>query len=87
MLPVCFCLNKFLVPSLTTRPLVVHEMTTLPTVTLDEFKSKTGGVHAHSHKDGDHSHQYYEGAPRVGGPDAAKGTSATGHPGTTTDRL
>jgi hypothetical protein len=62
--------------------LVVHEMTTLPTVTLDEFKAKTGGVHAHSHKDSEHSHQYYEGAPRVGGPDAAKGTSATGHPGT-----
>ncbi|KAJ9125859.1 hypothetical protein QFC24_002643 [Naganishia onofrii] len=66
---------------------VVHEMTTLPTVTLDEFKSKAGGVHAHSHRDGDHSHQYYEGSPRVGGPGASEGTSATGRPGTTTDKL
>jgi len=44
---------------------IVHEHTVLPTVTLDEFKNKVGG--AHSHKDGDHSHQFYDGAPRVGG--------------------
>jgi hypothetical protein len=44
---------------------IVHEATTLPTVTLDEFKTKIGG--AHSHKDGNHHHQFYQGEPRIGG--------------------
>jgi len=44
---------------------IVHESTTLPTVTLDEFKTKIGG--AHSHKDGNHHHQFYQGEPRIGG--------------------
>lgn len=56
---------------------IVHEATTLPTVTLDEFKSKIGG--AHSHKDGNHSHQFYEGTPRVGGGVGGAGNGVTGN--------
>jgi len=51
---------------------IVHEATTLPTVTLDEFKTKIGAPH--SHKDQNHTHQFYDGAPRVGG------QSTTGKP-------
>ncbi|KAK4687664.1 hypothetical protein P7C73_g2457, partial [Tremellales sp. Uapishka_1] len=44
---------------------IVHEATTLPTITQSEFlKNKTSGPHAHT--DSGHSHQFYEGAPKVG---------------------
>lgn len=58
---------------------IVHEATTLPTVTLDEFKNKVGG--AHSHNDNTHKHQFYEGQPRVGG-GANTATGATGNTNT-----
>jgi len=44
---------------------IVHEHTVLPTISLDSFKQKIGGEHHHTDKT--HDHQYYEGAPRVGG--------------------
>ncbi|OCF37671.1 allergen [Kwoniella heveanensis BCC8398] len=46
---------------------IVHEATTLPTITHSDFlKQKTDGGPM-SHSDKGHQHQYYEGAPRVGG--------------------
>lgn len=51
---------------------IVHEHTVLPTVSLAEFQAKVGGEH--QHKDGDHTHAYYEGSPRVG----SEGRTATG---------
>ena len=46
---------------------IVHEATTLPTISHSDFlKQKTEGGPL-SHTDKGHSHQFYEGAPRVGG--------------------
>ncbi|KAK8866136.1 hypothetical protein IAR55_001287 [Kwoniella newhampshirensis] len=46
---------------------IVHEITTLPTISHADFLKQKEHVGPHSHQDKDHSHQYYEGAPRVGG--------------------
>ncbi|EIW72399.1 hypothetical protein TREMEDRAFT_66871 [Tremella mesenterica DSM 1558] len=45
---------------------IVHEATTLPAITLDQF-SKHKDHHPESHQDSSHTHQFYEGSPRVGG--------------------
>jgi len=46
---------------------IVHEATTLPTISMDEFRKQKSEGGALSHSDNGHSHQFYEGAPRVGG--------------------
>ncbi|KAL7419341.1 hypothetical protein Q5752_006179 [Cryptotrichosporon argae] len=46
---------------------IVHEATTLPTIQHSDFlkQKEVGGVQHHG--DSTHQHQFYEGAPRVGG--------------------
>nr|ODN87504.1 allergen [Cryptococcus depauperatus CBS 7841] len=45
----------------------VHEATTLPAITHDEFLKFKNGHKGTTHNDKTHSHQFFEGAPRVGG--------------------
>ncbi|CDZ96278.1 hypothetical protein [Phaffia rhodozyma] len=45
---------------------IVHETTTLPTISLDQFKSQTNaGEAVHNHGDVKHSHEFHTGAPKV----------------------
>jgi len=53
---------------------IVHEATTLPTITHEQFLANKEKLASHSHTDKSHSHQFYEGAPRVGG-----NSETTGH--------
>ncbi|ORY23364.1 hypothetical protein BCR39DRAFT_549458 [Naematelia encephala] len=46
---------------------IVHEATTLPTITQAEFLQQKEAGGPMSHQDKSHAHQFYEGAPRVGG--------------------
>ncbi|CAD6576323.1 MAG: hypothetical protein TREMPRED_001655, partial [Tremellales sp. Tagirdzhanova-0007] len=46
---------------------IVHEATTLPTINAAEFLSQKKAGGPLSHTDKGHTHQFYEGAPRVGG--------------------
>jgi hypothetical protein len=46
---------------------IVHEATTLPTISHEDFLKQQKATGPHSHSDSNHSHQHYEGAPRVGG--------------------
>ena len=47
---------------------IVHEATTLPTISHADFlKSKGSEAAPHSHAEAGHNHQYYEGTPKVGG--------------------
>lgn len=55
---------------------IVHEATTLPTITHDAFLKNQEASGPHSHNDKTHSHQFYEGAPRIGGAAAQKDSIA-----------
>ncbi|WWC66186.1 uncharacterized protein I206_100087 [Kwoniella pini CBS 10737] len=46
---------------------IVHEATTLPTISHSDFLKQKADAGAASHADSGHQHQFYEGAPRVGG--------------------
>ncbi|KAK1925477.1 hypothetical protein DB88DRAFT_484083 [Papiliotrema laurentii] len=46
---------------------IVHEATTLPTISHADFLKKQQSEKAHTHQDAGHHHQFYEGAPKVGG--------------------
>lgn len=55
---------------------IVHEATTLPTITADQFlNGNHDGPMAHTDKG--HQHQFYEGAPRVGGNQQATSETVT----------
>lgn len=46
---------------------IVHEATTLPALTHEEFLKQKASRGPETHSDSGHKHQFYEGAPRVGG--------------------
>jgi len=46
---------------------IVHEATTLPTISQSEFLKQKGSEVPESHAEPGHKHQYYEGAPKIGG--------------------
>ena len=46
---------------------IVHEATTLPTISHSDFLKQQAEKVPHSHQDGDHKHQIFEGAPKIGG--------------------
>lgn len=46
---------------------IVHEATVLPTISHADFLKQKAGTGPMSHSDSGHKHQFYEGAPRVGG--------------------
>jgi hypothetical protein len=52
---------------------IVHESTTLPTLSHADFLKQKAADVPHTHADAGHQHAVFEGAPRVGG---AKDTTA-----------
>ncbi|WVQ82674.1 hypothetical protein IAT38_004806 [Cryptococcus sp. DSM 104549] len=61
---------------------IVHEATILPAIAHEEFLKLKETLKGRSHSDEGHSHQFYEGAPRVGG---AHGQSQSGFTGSNTN--
>ncbi|ODN77946.1 hypothetical protein L202_05043 [Cryptococcus amylolentus CBS 6039] len=62
---------------------IVHEVTTLPPIGHDQFLKLKEGLSGATHSDKSHSHQHYEGAPRVGGHTSQTGTTSSAAPSTT----
>ncbi|WVQ83770.1 hypothetical protein IAT38_005914 [Cryptococcus sp. DSM 104549] len=72
---------------------IVHEVTHLPTISHETFLKNKGQENVGTHSDKGHTHQYFEGAPKIGahghshaGPEGTTGTGSTTGSGLTGSR-